>query len=128
MFWVEVSVFLVGKLKLASFFQGKVLAWGDIFFFWVLNEGSDGPAQIHLSLFDDLQLTQVWFELVDSLISKWQNKASHITWRTLQKVPNIRHYFLVQRLQFFFLIWLKTRPLDSSWIDVVQTFCKDIKI
>lgn len=79
----------------------------------------------------------VWFRSLDSKISNflWKNKPPQISLKTLQKakycgcleLPNFAHYFLSNRLQYISK-WINHSPLDHSWMDIEQTFCKEIKI
>lgn len=81
--------------------------------------------------------TEKWFQSLNSSISQffWKNKKAKIKYSTLQKnklqggleAPNFLYYFLANQLQYI-VKWLKPNNNNTSWIDLEQTYCPNLKL
>lgn len=84
-----------------------------------------------------IQPTPSWFKSLDSTITKfyWKNKTPRIKLATLQKpkilggleAPHFYHYALANKLQYIYK-WLHPSPSETIWLDLEQTFSKNIQI
>ena len=95
------------------------------------------PKMNYLFSMIPLHPTLTWFNSLDSIITKfyWKNKTPRIKLTTLKKpkllggldAPHFYYYSLANQLQYIYK-WTHPNPSDSTWLDIEQTFCKDIRI